>query len=61
MVKKYFILHEEVIDVFHEKMYIPTLEKISFDLANVSIIGSMEFGNTRNYFFTIMLKSRKQL
>ena len=25
MLKKCFVLHKEVIDVFHEKMYIPTI------------------------------------
>ena len=27
MVKKCFVLHEEVIDMFHNKYYIPTIEK----------------------------------
>ena len=30
MVKKRFFLHEEVIDVFHNKFYNPTIEEISF-------------------------------
>ena len=42
-----FVLHEEVIDVFHEKNYIPTIEKLSFNLACVRILGSMECGRTR--------------
>ena len=25
MVKKVFVLHEEIIDVFHDKLYIPTI------------------------------------
>ena len=31
MVKK-IIIHEEVVDVFHEKIYIPTLENFHFVL-----------------------------
>ena len=27
MVNKYFALHEEDMDVFHDKLYIPTIEK----------------------------------
>ena len=42
--KKYFFLHEEVIDVFHEK-------KTTFYLAHVRILGSMEHGKTRNDCF----------
>ena len=48
MVKKCFVLHEEVIDVFHEKI-ITTIEKLSFHLAHVRIIGSMEYEKTINY------------
>ena len=51
MVKKYFVLHEEVIDVFCEKIYIPTIEKLSFHLAHVRIIGSIECGKTINDYF----------
>ena len=50
MAKKCFVIHEEVIDIFHDKMYIPTIEKLSFHIAHVRIIGSMEYGNTINYF-----------
>ena len=50
MAKKCFVLHEEVIDVFHEFFYIPTIEKLSFHLAHVRIIGSMECGKTINDF-----------
>ena len=46
--KKCFVLHEEVIYVFHEKNYIPTIEKLSFNLAHVSILGSTECGKTSN-------------
>ena len=53
--KKYgrenFVLHEEVIDVFHNKLYTTTIEKLSFHLACVRILGSMECGNTRNNYF----------
>ena len=48
MAKKCFVLHDEVIDVFHEKIYIITIEKVSFHIANVSIVGSMECVKTRN-------------
>ena len=48
---KNFFLHEEVIDVFHKYFYIPTIEKMSFHLAHVRIITSMECGKTRNDFF----------
>ena len=41
MVKKCFILHEEVIDIFHEKYYIPTIQKMSFHIVNVRIFFSM--------------------
>ena len=49
--KKCFVLHGEVIDVFHEKHYIPTIKKISFHIDHVRILGSMECGKTRNYCF----------
>ena len=48
MAKKCFVLYDEVIDVFHEKIYIITIEKVSFHIANVSIVGSMECVKTRN-------------
>ena len=51
MANKCFVFHEEVIDVFHNKFYIPTREKLSFFLSHVSIIGSMECGRTRNDYF----------
>ena len=51
MAKKCFVLHEEVIDIFHDKCYFPTIEKLSFHLAHVRIIGSMERGKTENYCF----------
>ena len=51
MAKKCFVLHEKVIDIFHEKCYIPTIEKVSFHLTHVRIIGSMECGKTRNDCF----------
>ena len=35
----------------HDKFYIPTIEKLSFHLAHVRIIGSMECGKTINDFF----------
>ena len=51
MVKKCFVLHKEVVDVFYDNFYIPTIEKLSFHLSHVRIIGSMEGGKTINYFF----------
>ena len=47
MEKICFVFHEEVIDVFHQKK-IPTIEKLSFHLAHVMILGSMEYGKIRN-------------
>ena len=40
------VLHEEVIYVFHEKNYIPTIEKRSFNLVHVRILGSVECGKS---------------
>ena len=37
MVRKYFVLREEVIDFFHGKYYIPTIEKLSLCLDCVNI------------------------
>ena len=31
LVKKHFVIHEEVIDVFHDKFYIPTIEHFHFN------------------------------
>ena len=45
------VIHEEVIDVFHNKLYIPTMGNFSFHLDHVRIIGSMECGNTENDCF----------
>ena len=50
MVKKCFVLHEEVINLFHNKFRIPTIEKLPFHLACVRIIGSMDCGKTGNMF-----------
>ena len=44
MVKKCFVLNEEVINVFYEFYYIPTIEKKSFHLAHVRILVLMEMG-----------------
>ena len=51
MVNICFVLHEEVIDVFHENNYIPTIEKLSFHLVRVRILCSIEFENTRHIYF----------
>ena len=53
MVKKCCVLHEKVIDVFNEKYYITTIEKLSFHIAHVKIICSMKFGNNINYCFHV--------
>ena len=49
-----FVFHEEVIDVFHNKIYTPTIEKLQFHLTRVRILGSIELGNTSNQFFILM-------
>ena len=49
-----FAITEEVIDVFCEKNYILTIEKVLFHIAHARIIGSMKCGKTRNYYFVIM-------
>ena len=41
MAKKNFVIRKEVIYVFHGKFYIPTIEKHSFNLGCVRILGSM--------------------
>ena len=51
MLKKYCVLHKEVIYVFHKNLYIPTIEKLSFHRARVRILGSMEFGKIINNCF----------
>ena len=51
MVKKFFVIREEVIYAFHEKHYIPTIEKLSYHLVHVIILGSMEYFKTINDFF----------
>ena len=50
MVKKHFLINEEKIDVFHNIFYIPTIEKLSFHISHVRIIGSMECRKTRNEY-----------
>ena len=51
IVKKCFVLHEEVIDVFYEKYYIPTIEQLSFHLSHIRILGPMECGKIINDCF----------
>ena len=48
---KSFVLHEEVIDVFHKKCYITTIEKLSLYLAHVQILRSTECGKARNNYY----------
>ena len=43
MVNKCFVLRKEVINVFHEKYYIPTIEKLFFSS-----------GSCQNYWFNGM-------
>ena len=54
MVKKCFVPREEVIYLFREKLYIPTIEKLPFHLDHVRILGSMECGKTRMIVSAIM-------
>ena len=51
MVKKYFVLHEGIIYFFHEKIFIPTTEKLAFHIAHFVILGSMDCGKTKNDCF----------
>ena len=53
MLKNFFFIHEELIDVFHNKLYIPTIENLSVHLARLRIIGSIECGKNRNDYFQI--------
>ena len=48
---KCFVPNEEVLDFFHGFFNIPTIEKLSFIIAHVRILGSMEFRKTINDFF----------
>ena len=50
MVNNYFVLHEEFIYVFHENNYSHN-RTLSFYLARVRIIGSMECENNINDCF----------
>ena len=50
MAKEIFI-HEEVIYVFNEKFYIPTIDFFPLNLSRVRIIGLMVYGKTRNDYF----------
>ena len=49
MSKKRFVLCEGFIDVYHNNK-IPAIE-ISYHIARVRILGSMEYVTTRNYYF----------
>ena len=46
-------LYEKVIDIFHNKFYIITIEIFSFHLAHLRIIGSIEYGIHQNYYFRV--------
>ena len=53
MVRKYFVTHEEVIYVFHEKYFITKIEKKKFNLSCVRILGAMECKNIN--FFPVVI------
>ena len=48
--KRCSVIQKEVRDVFHEIFYIPTIEKLPFRIDHVRLLGSIEFGKTRNYY-----------
>ena len=50
-VKRFFVLHEEVIDYFNRYVFIPTIEEFSFNLSHVIFLGSMECGDTRGFYY----------
>ena len=43
---KIFVLHEEVIDSFHNNLYMTKIEQLSFHVAYARIIDPMECGKT---------------
>ena len=45
--KKELILCGDIIDVFHEKYYCPSITKLAYHLAHVSILGTNHVGATR--------------
>ena len=54
MVKKYFVLHEEVIDVFHDKFYIITIKRCNLILIMLVFLVKWNVGILEMIFFTIM-------
>ena len=50
MLKKRFVLYEGFIDVYHNNK-IDAIEKLSYHIARVRILGSIEYVTTRNYYF----------
>ena len=50
MSNKCFVIHEEVIDVFHKKLHFHN-RKLLFNLAHVRVLGRMECRKTKNYCF----------
>ena len=52
MVNKRFVISKYVIDVFHNKLYIPTIYFL-FHIDHVRVIRSMECGKTINYYFQV--------
>ena len=53
LVKKRFVVRKEVIDIFCNNCYIPTIEHFSFHLAPKWILGLLEYGKTRNDNFKV--------
>ena len=55
-------IHEEVIDVFHNKFYITAIEKVSSHIFHVRIVGSMEcVKNSNDSFIKIYGKNNLKL
>ena len=50
MLKKRFVISEGFIDVHHDNK-IAAIEKLSYHIACIRILGSMEYVTTRNYSF----------
>ena len=49
----FFGLNEEVIDVFHNTFYIPTIENWKFNIAHIRILDSTEYGRTGNDYYQV--------
>ena len=53
-VKKCFVLHKEVIGVFHGKVYIATIEKLSFDFIMFRLLVQWNMGRLEIIFPALM-------